>query len=297
MMACFHPLAAWKTSDGKVVFRETADSVVSLFLPCGRCNGCRLERARQWSIRIMHEASFYEDNSFITLTYRPECVPPFGSLRYEDFQDFMKALRHKFGPTRFFMCGEYGERFNRPHYHAGIFGQAFRADRKFWRTSPAGFRLYRSPTLEKLWPHGNSEIGDLTRESAAYMARYTFKKVTGEPAEKHYEAVDFETGEVSRRKPEFCRMSLKPGIGAKWFDKYGKDAYNFDRVVVKGVAGKPPRYYDTLLERSDPEKLEQVKFEREVKARLGALDNTDERLAVRETVSNARLRYFRRSHE
>ena len=91
-MACYPPLPAWRTADGKVVFREGTDAVASLFLPCGRCVGCRLERSRQWSVRIMHEAQFYADSSFITLTYDDDHIPPFGSLFYPDFQGFMKRL-------------------------------------------------------------------------------------------------------------------------------------------------------------------------------------------------------------
>lgn len=294
-MACFHPLPAWRTEEGKIVFREDASAVSSLFLPCGRCQGCRLERSRQWAVRIMHEAQFHEDSCFITLTYKPECLPEFGSLKYEDFQGFMKRLRARIGPVRFFMCGEYGDKNDRPHYHAGIFGTGFRSDRKYWRRTDAGYRIYRSPTLESLWPFGNSEIGELTTQSAAYMARYTFKKVTGAPSEKHYEAVDKDSGEIGRREPEFCRMSLRPGIGAKWFALYGKQAYAFDRVVVNGVPSRPPRYYDVLQERVDPEQLEQVKYLREQRAKLGAADNTAERLADREKVTSARMRFFKRS--
>lgn len=268
--------------------------MASLFLPCGRCVGCRLERARQWSVRIMHEASLYEASSFVTLTYDEFHIPPGGALRYRDFQSFMKRLRNEVGPTRFFMCGEYGEKLSRPHYHVGLFGVDFRADRRPWRCTGAGFRLFRSPTLERLWFHGNSEIGELTRESAAYMARYTFKKVNGDLAESHYRVVDTDTGEVTVKPPEFARMSLKPGIGARWLELYGQGVADFDRVVVAGHEAKPPRYYDQLLKRRDPERFEEIQFARAKAASLGASDNSDERLAVREAVATARTRFYKR---
>lgn len=295
-MACYHPIPAWRTDAGKVVFREGPDAVASLFLPCGRCVGCRLERSRQWAVRIMHEAHFYEENCFITLTYAPEHLPPGGSLRYKpDVQDFMKRLRARMGKVRFFCCGEYGERLARPHYHLGLFGISFRADRYPWRVSGSGHRLFRSPTLESLWPFGSSEIGNLTVESAAYMARYSFGKVTGEPAEKHYQFVDPSTGEVFQREPEFARMSLRPGIGARWYAKYGSYVAAHDRVVTKGVPAKPPRYYDVLLERVDPDRMEEIKESRAKLAALGAADQTDERLAVREVVTKAKLSTLKRS--
>ena len=84
----------------------------------------------------------------------------------------------------------------------------------------SGATLYRSDTLESLWTYGFSSIGDVTFESAAYVARYVMKKVTGDAAESHYTVVDPETGEITVRTPEFNKMSLRPGIGAGWFDKY-----------------------------------------------------------------------------
>lgn len=292
-MACFHPLPAWRTASGEVIFVERkADVVQSLLLACGRCVGCRLERSRQWAVRIMHEAKQYEDSSFVTLTYDEENCPK--SLTYADFQKFMKRLRKRVGPTRFFVCGEYGDEKGRPHFHAGLFGQAFRADRKPWRKSAAGFQLYRSAMLEELWKLGSSEIGDLTRESAAYMARYTFKKVTGPMADDHYRVVDTETGEVTNLVPEFAHMSLRPGIGADWFARYWADVYPHDRVVVKGRVSKPPRYYDKLLKGVYPDLLEDVQQQRILDAVDKWPDNTPERLAVRETVTKARVSFFKR---
>ena len=43
------------------------------------------------------------------------------------FKKFMKRLRKRFKGKRirFYMCGEYGEQFDRPHFHACIFGVDF----------------------------------------------------------------------------------------------------------------------------------------------------------------------------
>lgn len=295
-MACFHPVTAYRLSSGEVVFAERGDVLQTLSLPCGRCNGCRLERARMWSVRITHEAQMHGGrNSFLTLTYSDDYLPSDWSLRYSDFQRFMRRVRREFGPTRFFMCGEYGEELGRPHYHCGLFGVDFRADRKPFRKTDAGFQVYRSATLERLWPLGNAEIGDLTLESAAYMARYTFKKVTGARADAHYERVDRETGEVVWRVPEFCHMSLKPGIGATWFARFRGDVFPHDRVVVGGQRMVVPRYYYTLLGREDPQALEDVQQARIMRAAaLGGKDTTVERLADREKVTEARLSFYKR---
>lgn len=292
-VACFHPLPAFRTATGEVIFVERkADVVETLNLPCGRCVGCRLERSRQWSVRIMHESKLYEQSSFVTLTYSEVNNPV--TLKYRDFQAFMHRLRKRCGPTRFFMCGEYGDEQRRPHFHAGLFGRGFLEDRKLWRKSAAGFKLYRSATLEALWPLGSVEFGDLTSESAAYMARYTFKKVTGSLADQWYRVVDQDTGEVTQLVPEFCHMSLKPGIGADWFARYWADVYPHDRVVVKGRKSKPPKYYDTLLKRVGPDLLEDVQQQRILDSVDKWPDHTPERLAVREHVTQARVKFFRR---
>ncbi|MEY3590878.1 MAG: hypothetical protein RLZZ466_1399, partial [Bacteroidota bacterium] len=205
-MPCYHPLTAFQCADGSIVFHERRwhNTVKNLSLPCGQCIGCRLERSRQWAMRCMHEAQLHENNCFITLTYDNTHLPSDGSLHYKDFQLFIKRLRKKFGiyRIRYYMAGEYGENFGRPHFHACIFGHDFH-DKKLWRRSTSGSMLYRSQDLELLWPLGYSSIGDVNFESAAYVARYIMKKVTGHNSKQHYTQTDSETGEITTRKPEF----------------------------------------------------------------------------------------------
>lgn len=261
-MPCYHPLSAWRDgASGAIEFvdRGRGDRID---LPCGRCIGCRLERSRHWATRIMFESQLHNSNCFITLTYDDAYLPS-PSLDHSHFQKFMKRLRKRCGAVRFYMCGEYGPINLRPHFHACIFGFDF-PDRVFWSVSPSGHDLFRSPLLESLWTFGYSSVADLSFDSAAYVARYVLKKVTGDLAESHYSYVDPETGEVCQRVPEYARMSLKPGIGAAWFDKYHLDVYNDDRdfVVINGRTCKPPRYFDKLLRRSDPKLYEYVKSDR-----------------------------------
>lgn len=189
---------------------------------CGQCRGCRLEKSRQWAVRCLHEASLHEDNCYLTLTLDDAHLTSM-SLDYSLFQGFMRRLRKEVGKVRFYMAGEYGESNLRPHFHALLFGYDF-PDKVHLRQSPAGFKLYRSPLLESLWPFGFSSVGACSFESAAYVARYVMKKVNGELAEEHY----------GGRVPEFSRMSLKPGIGAGWIDKFAGDVIPDGKVVVNG---------------------------------------------------------------
>lgn len=294
-MACFSPLPAWQTEGGEIVFVERGKIARSLTLPCGQCIGCRLERSRQWAVRCVHEAQLHDHNQFVTLTYRDESLPYDGSLRYRHFQLFMKRVRRKYGPVRFFMCGEYGEQLHRPHYHACLFGLEL-TDKQVWSVRQ-GVTLYRSPSLEVLWPHGYVTVGDVTFESASYVARYVTKKVTGKRADEHYTRVNLETGELRTLTPEFVRMSLKPGIGAQWIQKFQADCYTTDTIHLRGSQMKPPRYYDKRIAAIDDDLHAEIQARRYQKSLRSAEDSTPERLAVREKVARARLALKKRSYE
>lgn len=242
----------------------------------------------------MHEATLHEQNSFITLTYAPEHLPKRGQLDYPQFQKFLKRARIRQQKLRYYMCGEYGEQNGRPHYHACIFGRDFSRDEYLGQT-PSGANLYRSNELERLWPYGQSSIGDVTFESAAYCARYCMQKVTGKNAEAHYRRVDQE-GEY-QLEPEFGQMSLKPGIGQDFYTKWKTDMYPHDYVIIRGQKHKPPKYYDNLFKRENPDDWERILIEREMEAYHKRSDNTPERLYAKEQVAKARAGFLKRGLE
>lgn len=294
-MACFKPLTAYRNlQSGAISFFERGD-VRELRIPCGQCIGCRLERSRQNAIRCVHESQMHDVNVFITLTYNQDSGSVY-SLCYRDFQLFMKKLRKKYGKVRFYMAGEYGEHTRRPHFHALLFGVDF-TDKVFFKRSDSGSNVYVSKILTDLWGHGFASVGDVTFESAAYVARYIVKKVTGDLADDHYVHVDLLSGEVHKLVPEFTHMSLKPGIGYTWFRKYCQEVYPHDRVVIRGMEMKPPRAYDRLLKRLNPVSVmpDEVEYERYLKSLSVAEHSTSARLAVREQVAHARLTFKKRS--
>lgn len=304
-MPCYKPVKAWygnKLVSGKreVVFSSgQAQSCLSLALPCGTCVGCRLERARQWAMRCMDEASLYQDNAFITLTFNQEALKKRGHVGLDkaDFQLFMKRLRKFTGrdnkesePIRYFHCGEYGSKFFRPHYHALLFNVGF-PDRIYKKHSSAGYPVYRSPSLEANWNFGFSSTTDVTFGSAAYVARYHVKKVGNIVADDHF--VNPRTGEML--PPEYTTMSRGSfvrktgGIGKGWYQKYKSDVYPRDSRVIKGVDTKPCKFYDSLYEVDSPEQFASIKIERMVNASARSDENTEERLVVREKVKCAQL--------
>lgn len=296
-MSCYRPLKGFRTPDG-VVFSELGrhDIVGSIELPCGQCIGCRMRRASDWSLRVMHEASQWPENCFVTLTYGRDKLPPNGSLEHRDVQLFFKRLRkHVKRPVRFYMCGEYGPLQGRPHYHACLFNVDFREDRVLAGRSASGEVFYSSATLARLWGHGIVSVQDLTPETASYCARYIMKKALGESAKTAYADVD-EDGVITQRRPEYAAMSLKPGIGATWFEKYRRDVFPHDFVVQNGQERQVPKYYDKLLKRSKAAFLDDVEFARYERAKASAPDQTDERRRVRETVHLAKVSTLKREN-
>lgn len=294
-MPCYTPLSGWrarevnpKTGKRRIVFNQSegfADMRVDF--ACGQCIGCRIERSRHWAIRCVHEASLYEDNCFITLTYSPQHLPADGSLCLEHFQKFMKRLRKKFAPRiiRFFHCGEYGETFERPHYHACLFNFDL-LDRVLFKRKD-NICLYTSEILQALWPYGFVTVGNVTFESAAYVARYIMKKITGEHSDGWY----------AGRKPEYITMSRRPGIGADWYKKFSSDVFPSDEVVLNGKVLTVPKFYAKLLEIDRVAEFERIKRKRKAKALERSDDNTFDRLRVREQVKRAQLRQLKRGYE
>ena len=293
-MPCYTPLKGWrarernpKTGKRSIVFSYTEGySDMPVEVSCGQCIGCRLERSRQWAVRCMHEASLHPKNCFITLTYDEEQIPSDFSLKVVHFQKFMKRLRFKYGKgIRFFHCGEYGELYGRPHYHAVLFNHDF--EDKVLFSLKRGVSLYTSEELAKLWPYGFSTVGDVTFESAAYVARYVTKKITGAAAAEHY----------GDRKPEYVTMSRRPGIAKDWFDKFKSDVFPVDQVVIrKNMKVKPPRYYDGLYELTNPDDFRRIKAVRKKRAAENP-DNTEERLEVRHKIRKKRAQRLKRGLE
>lgn len=287
-MPCYHPLSAFKSSQGvsfSELRRNGVDSV-PIQLACGQCIGCRLRRSQDWALRCVHEAALWPRNCFVTLTYGRDKVPAGGSLCYADYQAYMRRLRKAVSPfpVRFFMCGEYGPLNGRPHYHAVLFNVDF-DDRELQGKSKSGQDVYGSKVLERLWGHGRVSVQNFCQEAAAYTARYVVDKILGEDAEVHY----------GGRVPEFGRCSLKPGIGALWYSRFGRDVRCVDGVVYDGVVRSVPKYYDRLHKRLDEREAAFVKDDRVQVAAGRAADNTSARLAVKEVVKLAQIQSLDRS--
>lgn len=265
-------------------------------LDCGMCIECRIRKSREWAIRCYHESKMHDRSSFITLTYADNPI----TLVRRDIQLFFKSLRNAGKKFRYFGCGEYGEQTLRPHWHIIVFGLDF-PDRYPWRKSGENI-LYRSPFLERHWKYGQAEIGEVTFESARYVAGYCFKKLSGPAADeadpdtglRAYDRV-LADGTVFEVAKEMLLCSKRPAIGLEWFLKYGKEVYPDDRVIFNGKEYKPPKYYDKLLKEYAPHVWEKVAAARVAHVVENEMDDEQrERICkAREANRNAKNQYQR----
>ena len=306
-MTCFYPLDATYDGDKVTIWKRgtrpatLADGIEGMQLACGQCRGCRVDKSKEWAARCVHESQMHQQNSFVTLTYDDENLPPDGSLNKRHFQLFMKRLRKHFDETqiRYFHCGEYGDKLGRPHYHACLFGVDF-SDR-IAHSMANDIVTYTSPTLTKIWGKGFTTCGELNYETAAYTARYIMKKITGKKALDHYQRIDLLTGEIYQLEPEYTTMSLGrkkgDGIGGSFYKKYQSDFFPADECPIpgKGVYKSVPRYYEELYKEENPESYAEIKERRKLYRDTHADEYTPARLRAKEEVKEAQLRLLPRS--
>lgn len=259
-MPCYYPLKMSRAAEvnkntGKrPLVANPINALVdgsTVIVPCGRCRGCRARRAQEWAIRLQHEASLHgEENSFLTLTYSDDHVPRDYSVKKRDIQLFMKKLRKRSdNKIRFFGVGEYGEAGLRPHYHLCLLN--FLPPDLKYLCKRGDNRVFTSEMISEIWPYGSHEIGNVSAGSASYVARYTFKKISGPKADDYYNRISPMTGELHHVEPEFALMSRRPGIASGWYDKFHADAFPSDFVILDGRKVLPPVYYLRKLQQRD----------------------------------------------
>nr|QJB20850.1 MAG: replication initiator protein [Microvirus sp.] len=252
---CTSPRSVQFNPDGSLNWNKNYCNreLVPFKVPCGKCVECLLERARDWAVRCTHEAQMHAQNAFITLTYSDAHLPLDGKLNHEHFQEFMYKLRKKFGEgIGFFMCGEYGEQTGRPHYHACLFGVDF-DDKVQFGENFLGDKLWTSKTLDALWGRNDSDlcpnkIGEVTPQSAGYVARYVLKK-QNPSAPQGYQ-----------------KMSRKHAIGKRYIEKWHRDVFVHARgsiILSDGSKSKIPRYYEKWYKQKHPQ--DWIRYVTEVK--------------------------------
>lgn len=191
-------------------------------VPCGRCVGCQEQKRAEWTFRIMQEYKESYSAFFITLTYDDKNLPANNSLNVRDIQLFLKKLRKEEKCLRYFLVGEYGTKFKRPHYHMILFNLRYQ---------------YR---LLECWGKGYVHVGDVSQASVHYVTGYMVKD--------------------SNDRGSFALMSRKPGIGMTYLNdayNYHKDTLANFATYPGGIKGSLPRYYKEKI--FDEEEKEIIK--------------------------------------
>lgn len=272
---------AWvqKTKGEAWTKKALAEGEIQL-IPCNQCLQCRIQYAAAWAARCELESQYHKDNYFVTVTYDDQHLPihnmiedsqykgvvnPLAMLEgrtverptlcKKDHQDFIKRLRitaQRKGLLeenfKYYMCGEYGDRYGRPHYHYILFG--LKIPDLTWYKSGKGYDHYKSEWLQKIWGQGLVDIGSVTYLSCQYVARYVVKKRKGQEAQFYKKA---------GIAPEFVQMSLKPAIGGRYWEEHRDEIYRGDQIYLKsGRTIKPPRYFDMQ------EDAAQLEFEKDI---------------------------------
>lgn len=220
-MICQRPIWIRETSDRK-----------GQYVPCGRCYDCLQKKRAIWTFRIMQESKRAESSYFITLTYDEENIPiadiygyQVGTLAKIDLTNFIKRLRQnilKYAPEydsrwfnisystnnsgsiskrvnskiRYFACGEYGSKGDRPHYHIIIWN----FPDYFVDLDRIHKEIY-SDLIDKVWNKGFTTISEVNQARAHYVAKYTLDPLVSWSKEYDY-----------KEKP-YATMSRKPGVG------------------------------------------------------------------------------------
>jgi hypothetical protein len=277
MSSCTHPITAWwnPSKNEKLRFKlplpDELENFEKIPVACLRCEKCQAAYARDWAVRSVMEIYTHEQSTFITLTYEEVDVVP--TLKPEHMTNFMKRLRtyiHKNNngkKIRYLQCGEYGDKYHRPHHHALIFGYDF-PDLEYKGKSDKGESLYTSKILEELWGHGRCDVGEANIKTALYVSGYIGKKIygskdadglylSGGSKNTHYNKTDKETGEIHTIHKEYMTMSRMPGLGHSFYEKYTTDMFPSGKLhfhdAARNVSTYPvPSYFYRKLAETNP---------------------------------------------
>lgn len=267
---------SWRYDDEKGDFDFVSSRYRPFNVPCGKCILCRKSRAWEVTVRALLEwqADPFQKCCFITLTVDDEHmheVFPRGILRHRPWQLFAKRLRKKIGKFRYLMCGEYGEKSRRPHYHAIIYGHDLTD--KQWNYNDATF--CDSPLLLETWSNGQIQCRPVNANAVAYVAGYQLKLDDASLPEDDDDNWSIDLNGEKVYFKNYVKWSRMPGLGFSFLEKYPDlferhlswfdDGKTFETVSPSIVLnGKQSyfdgRYFKKILERcaKDPKVIGKI---------------------------------------
>lgn len=250
-MSCLNPVVIRSKAIG-------APSKAQMLVPCGKCIECLKAKQRQWIYRLQREEAVNKTSLFCTLTYDEKNVPLLlldyhgqvylhksndkpQHVRYQDYiksklfsdcimdlwpedlQKFIKRLRKCYPHSlKYFACGEYGDQFDRPHYHIALFTN--------------GSANLLKHCVEGSWQLGMTDVEYLVDARVTYITKYMLKG-------------SLENRTDERQTPCFNRASH--GLGSRGFyndyliesSRLSEDEYLRCVQLNNGSKIPVPRYF------------------------------------------------------
>ena len=178
---------------------------------CGQCLPCRINQQQSMTARCALDVWAHGGSAlFITITYAGNTpTTPAGdeTLRKTDLRAFQKRLRKNTGRRiRMFGCGEYGDKYRRPHYHLILWPLTVdykpdkpwsltnaqcetliqtmerRMPRNRWREGYFAIWWRKLTWIERelyrAWPDGEIDVKEAEASAIRYVAGYSLKKLT-----------------------------------------------------------------------------------------------------------------------
>lgn len=232
-------------------------------VPCRKCAACKANKRSEWYIRLKMESKDHDSIYFVTLTYSDNNLTfkPYhigdgeykmlASLHKRDVQLFLKRLRKNTGQKlRYFVCGEYGEKTLRPHYHMILFG----LDSK-----------QKDVEILKAWQKGHVRVDPISEARMKYVTGYVLKQ-------NAYEFMD----QCEFERP-FMNCSKKPMLGNSYIKKmkewHKQDVTRNYVPIEDGKKVRMPEIYRKKIftegereaQRQYIEKLDEIEYQCEEK--------------------------------
>lgn len=231
-------------------------------VPCGYCPACKYNERVGWTFRISEEARHSKEAWFITVTYDQEKLPIIDhstgelfrgteNLRSERRETLLKRDIYKFIASlkknqyrlwaenkhlekpkiKYYLVGEYGGKYGRPHYHLIIFN--------LWQN------VAIETELEKIWQKGRIETEPANPALIHYITGYLFEKS------------DYIKGEQERPF-----MSCSNGLGKQYIEK--NKAYHKAGLIpyihFNGHKIGMPKYYKDRIFNDEEKQIIQSKI-------------------------------------
>lgn len=169
---------------------------------CGNCLSCRIAKMQEWKLRLLMEQQYWNDSSFITLTYDDEHIEhlPSSNIQYydsntnswrdrksldfNDLRTFLMRYRNDINhqKLKYYACGEYGDNGEgkRPHFHIIMFGQGVNS--KTRQLLKDNWRYCDEDRFNGI----NAGLAYAEADSMLYVTSYVRKKLVSKMAQTEY---------------------------------------------------------------------------------------------------------------